>query len=336
MFSLWLLDEDFKLVRVINKYKSLQWRTSWYDVGRWELVLSGVIDDFKYVYRADSDYVGVLEWVKVNDGIISYSGRFAESLLDYRISTDRKNYAGKLEEVVRLVVADNAITNKPIKGLKLGVNVSRGGTVNANMFGRNILTYLLELSEVYNISYNIKYVVGQGLIFNMLTGLDRTQSQTVNDWCIFSHEFSNVLTGEYSVNRNYYNFAHVYGEGEDVNRVYVTVDKRKSGEALREIFVDARDLRKEALNTTDYEKLLKERGEQKLAERGEVENISAKIKLTENMVFNLGDVVAYKHMGRAFPLQITAIDERHELGNVEKIVSFGKEKGGVMTAIKNK
>jgi len=345
--TLWILDENLMTVDVISQYESLAWEKKWFVAGgfqvvaadKYESLTAGKRDPTKvrYVYRPDSDYIGRIDNITYDDGKIIARGKFLEGLLAFRAETFRMTYSGPVEAVARDIVNQNCIANKPIPYLTLGVNKNAGESVNATLFGRVILDYLLEMASVYGNSYNIKYDrTLHKLVFDVLWGIGRTQDQVVNEWCLFGQQWGNVISEQYETNTDYANFATVYGEGEDANRIYDTVDIRAPGEELREISVDARDLRQGDLSLADYKATLRDRGLKKLGEQGKYENILADVRVSSDMPYSLGDIVAYRHerTGVVFNLRITEEKETYDGKSYVRKVTFGERQGGVMAAVK--
>ena len=346
--ELWVLDESFNTVMIISQF-NISWTKRWYDIGEFYLSIidtysettAGILNPTKvrYIFRRDSNYIGRIDNIIYEDGLININGKFLENMLNFRTDYDYVNYRGTLEDVAFQIVNNNSIINKPIAYLVLGENKNKGSYINASIFGKKIGEYLYTLSDIYENSYNIKYdPLQHKIVFNVLWGLDRTQQQTINEWCLFGQQWGNVYSESYETNTDYANYAIVLGEGEGVSRKKLIIDLRKSDEELREILVDARDLQSNDLTNEEYEDKLRQRGLQQLAEQGLFENMLANVRISPNMPYSLGDVVSVRHTrtGFVFNMRITEEIESTDGNTIEKRISFGKRQGGVMTAIKNK
>lgn len=93
---------------------------------------------------------------------------------------------------------------------------------------------------------------------------------------------------------DYKNVAYVGGEDRDAARTYVCCGQTAlSGLARREMFIDARDIRKEdGQSQSDYESLLAERGLQKLNEHNQKLSVSFDVDPADfGVTYDLGDVI---------------------------------------------
>lgn len=172
------------------------------------------------------------------------------------------------------------------------------------------------------------------MLFDVYQRLDRTAGQSENAPAIFSREFENVLEQEYTDSfNNYRNTVLVAGEGEGVEREFVAIE---NGQGLDryELFVDARDLQKEKEDGTiipdeEYEAVLQNRGQSKLAEMREIQTFESKININSNLTykedFDLGDVVTCtsKKWGITVDTRITEIEEVYEENGFSVNITFG-------------
>ena len=149
----------------------------------------------------------------------------------------------------------------------------------------------------------------------------------------------------YSKTKTYKNFAYVAGAGEGKDRIVTTVDIRKAGEPLKELYVDARDLQDidDKGNKIPMEKYLPtlvQRGKEKLSEYTVIEELEAKANLDSvlkyKMDYNLGDIVEFidNEIGVNAALRIVAINEEIEDGKRELAIVFGKERLTLKDVIK--
>lgn len=181
------------------------------------------------------------------------------------------------------------------------------------------------------------------LVFEVWKGKDRRDSQTENSWAIFSNSFFNIRNVVYNRNSSSYrNYAYVAGEGEGEDRITVTVDLRQGGEERKELWVDARDIRRQddngnEITLDDYKALLAQRGKEKLAQYRKVEIVNSSIDPHANLEykrdFDLGDLCTYinTEIGIATDKRITEIIETYEGGAEELTVTFGTDE---VTSIK--
>lgn len=297
MTELYFLDRDLAVVRgPIDRFVSLAWREAYDTCGSFTLVLPMDRDLFSAVLSADYLEVrgrrglGRVEKVTYSGGdsggTVTVSGRMAESLLSDRIIPRRTVVSGVLCRTVEAVVAANA-------GPDAGARAIRGLTVRAaealtdadgspltlddHVTGRALDEWLYEVLGAVGASYRIVPDFDAGtLVFEIYRGLDRTQNQSENDFAVFSASFSSA--GEFrfvSDGTDSRNVAYIAGEGEGDDRVEVTLDLRTTpDEPIRELYIDARDLRSDdgetVLSDAEYRELLLSRGRQRLSSHAHV------------------------------------------------------------------
>jgi hypothetical protein len=123
---------------------------------------------------------------------------------------------------------------------------------------------------------------------------------------VFSPQFDNLASSDYEwSNKEYKNVALVLGEDEGTDRRSLVVGQSSSsGFDRRELYVDARDIQSEVydddgeqstLPDDEYNALLQQRGEEKLAEVPLTNKISGEADTAAmfqyGVDFNMGDIV---------------------------------------------
>ena len=164
----------------------------------------------------------------------------------------------------------------------------------------------------------------------MWQGLDRRQSQTVNSWAVFSANWENLLTANYSINRkSMRNYAIVAGgEEEDGGRVFRTIDRR-SGGRTRKLFVSLSD-RQDDRSEDEFNAILDEKGTEKLARYATVEKFDVTIDTEANLRYmidyDLGDycTVTDTELGISLDARLTEIEEDWEEGGMSLVARFGE------------
>ena len=297
MTELYFLDRDLTVVRgPIDRFVSLAWREAYDTCGSFTLVLPMDRDLFSAVLSADYLEVrgrrglGRVEKVTYSGGdsggTVTVSGRMAESLLSDRIIPRRTVVSGVLCRAVEAVVAANAgpdAGSRAIRGLTVRaaeeLTDADGSplTLDDHVTGRSLDEWLYEVLGAVGASYRIVPDFDAGtLVFEIYRGLDRTQNQSENDFAVFSASFSSA--GEFrfvSDGTDSRNVAYIAGEGEGDDRVEVTLDLRTTpDEPIRELYIDARDLRSDdgetVLSDAEYRELLLSRGRQRLSSHAHV------------------------------------------------------------------
>lgn len=293
MKELYFLDRDLVVTAgPIDTYQSLVWRECYFEPGSYTLVLpltrTTVQAAFASAYLQVSGRPGLgrIERIRCSDGegggTVTVSGRMAESLLYDRIIPRGTRVRGELCAVIEALVSDNAgatASDRAVAHLTVipaaplteddGSVITVSDTPGGSVLGE----WLYETLGAHGASYRIVPGENGDLVFSVFRGLDRTQAQEENSFAVFSASLSS--SGDFDLlsdTADARNFAFIAGEGVGDDRTVVTLDLRADpDEPLRELYVDARDLRSddgtgEALTEEEYRELLLARGRQRLSE----------------------------------------------------------------------
>ncbi len=308
MATVCFLGEDLSvLYGPIDGMLSLVWEESYNTCGSFSLQLPFTKDLFAaagaaaYLSVSDRPGLGRVEKIRVQtsggthpgedrgtdsvggavyDAGFRVSGRMAESLLSDRVIPRGTRITGALVSAVLDTVSRNACAAagaRAIPRLVLGESdpLTDAAGVSIDLEdapgGRALDEWVRSVLEPVGASYRIlpDYAAGT-LVFSVYRGLDRTQGQTENTPCVFSTSFASVGALTFvSDTGDYRNFAYIAGEGEGADRVVETLDLRTDPqEPLRELYVDARDLRSDdggtVMSAAAYRNLLLARGRERL------------------------------------------------------------------------
>lgn len=327
--DLYIYNPDIELQGVIDGYSSLRWRRRFFEPGEIELHCPATAENLvllrpeNIIHRLDRQEAAIIEGVTVegtdNGDEITATGRMGSSMLDRRIITPTINFTGTVEDAMRKVVSDNAITARPLPHLVLGDTAGLTPTCTFQVTYKTVLSVCEALAKAAPLGFRVRLdVPGKQWIFECYGGTDRSVTQHDRPYVLFSDEFRNITGPEYTRNSTgYCNYAIVGGEGEGTDRVIVEVD-RTNGEPRRELWVDAKDLQKGDLSDADYRAQLIQRGTEKLAEAARVENFSAAAVDTANFAYltdwDLGDIVSFEKWGIRIDQRITEVEEVDEGG----------------------
>ena len=318
--AVYFMDESFSALGIVEGYSSLQWRESYFGVGRFAMTLAGkhakLALGAKYVVWTGSAYTGIIEKFSSDTLTATVKGHFLEKELEYRAVNLHAQYAGGAEAVARQLVGDFCIrpADRRIPLLKLGADRGLGGSVSISPMGQTVLGAIGDICLEQEMSFRLRYdFLEHAIAFEMFRGLDRTQGQEENPWCAFSKEFDNVLEEKYTLAYEGRNFFYVAGEGEGAGREVLELDL-SGGRRRRELFVDARDLSRrleggQAMPMAEYRGLLRTRGYQRAAAYATVESVDISVAPHCAMEYGLGDVVTYanRELGLVMEKRVTEI-----------------------------
>jgi hypothetical protein len=341
MLEIIVLDKDFQELGSITSFSGIQWTRKTQGPGNYKMIILANYFDLvmsgEYLVIDGKDETGIVQVVDFDEMTkkVNLSGYFIEKKLDDRVITTTQNLYGKTEIVLRSLVTTFAITgDRAIPLLELGTNNNLGSTIRVQTRGPTLMEKAYSLANADNMSIKLKYDYEQKkLIFIPWKGKDRTQNQTENSFAIFSENEGNVLKASYYKNTtDYKNFAYIAGEGEGDARIVTTVDLREPGEALKELWVDAKDIRKETdMTDADYLAALQARGLEKLSEYRIIETISFDVNGNSNLIYktdyDLGDKVTYQDdtLGVSVDLFITEVTEIYEKNQMQIVLTLGNE-----------
>jgi hypothetical protein len=172
--------------------------------------------------------------------------------------------------------------------------------------------------------------VGIKTTFTPQTGaLTMTLYQGGSTQAVFAREYENLINQNFIQSiSDYADTALVGGQGEGADRTLVTINGA-TGEARREIFVDARDLSSEDF-PNDYEAALQYRGQTKLAEHAMTNALDAEINSCGNLMYktdyDLGQIVTVhaRRWGVSLTTRITEITESYDENGLSLDIVFGR------------
>lgn len=318
--DIYILNPDREVLDTIDNYNSLIWTPRYYEAGDFELYMRvtprtlSLLQLDNYVVKGDSDMVGVIESVRITtdseegDYIIA-KGRCLMSLLERRIVWSMTSVTDEtVESTIRTLINENVISPsdsaRAIPNVVLGDLQGFSETITAQYNGENLLEVIVNLCKQYGIGVKVILNEDRDFEVQLYKGDDRSYSQNVNPWVVFSPDFENIVSSDYSHDKTTLkNTCRIAGEGEGLSRKYTSLGT-SSGLARRELFVDAGDVTSEkedgsTLSASEYNILLEERGREELAENLQTITFGGEVESSRQFVFgrdyNLGDIITVQN-----------------------------------------
>lgn len=311
--DVYVLDSNFEQVAVIDSFKSLIWTKRYYTCGDFELFIPSdesllqYLQPDNFLIRDDDDSVMIIEKLEIQTDAESgdffiVSGRSLESIF-YRRIFNRQftlDHTGSLIGAIYSMVTEcttvhsGSGTYRQIPNLTLDMSSQYDGTMYVQFTGTTLLDAIISVCQPREIGFKMT-ISGESMVLSLYKGSE------VN--VTFSPEFDNLINSKYVFDKTTFaNEAYVAGEGEGSSRMWLnivttTLANRPSGLALRELFVDARDLSSNngEISVSDYDKMMSARGHEKLAEHEVTQSFEAEIEpqmtFEYKTDYNLGDVV---------------------------------------------
>lgn len=348
--ELYIYGNDLNLNGVIDSFSSLRWVRKYYNTGEFQLTVPAtetncnLLQLDNIVYKKGSIEAGYIvsrsiERNSQGQEVIVAQGRFLTGYFSQRINFGILTFKGTVENLMRKVVNDNCInptnTDRILPYWELGQENNFSETIECQDSYSDIETILSDLALNNDIGYRGRFdYKNKKMVFETYKGVDR--SYKINSSTapiIFSRGFENILTQYYyQDNLTHKNVGIVAGEGEGINRTITTIGSG-IGINRKEVFIDARDLQSETedgvMPNDEYEKLLINRGKERLSNFKEINtfestiNTSSNNKYTED--FDLGDIVSIvdKTWGLKVDSRITEVEEFYSEGYTEISITFG-------------
>lgn len=320
----------------IENHTSLIWTRKFYEPGNFELHAPiteenlALLQPGNIVSKKGSSEAGVIEDIEKEESDIkneiTVKGRFLSSYMDRRLIKSTVNFSGLVEVAMRQLL--QGVT--PIPLVRLGELHGFEDRVEFQATMKNLQSYETKLSKTGAIGYRFTPdFINHVIIFDTYKGKDRTVNQNQNSRVIFSESYSNLNNAIYKYNdQKLKTCAIVGGEGEGSARVYYTVGGG-DGLALREIFVDAKDINSEGLTAAEYKAALIQRAQEALNENIISESLEceteAEINFQYKVDYDLGDIVTVKKKkwGLYMNQRITELQEVYEYGGMYVVPTLG-------------
>jgi len=335
--DLTVLNTSFETVYILDSYESLLWVDKFNDVGTFEIytpVTPEILEYLKpnyYLINDASEHTMIVEDISIESDVengnkIKIVGRSLESIMDRRIIWDETSFKEEhnLQKAIRKLVernisnlaklADRKIPNfildsesqdTSITALKLKEGAQYDGDV--------LLEVVRSLCQEYNIGFKVILNDSNQFVFSLYNGKNRSYSQNVLPYVVYSPEFDNVISSNYrEENSKTKNVALVVGgDGNTSATDTKKPTKRTVGNATglerRELHVNASDISKTVKQEDDagsettisdaqFKKLLDKRGKKELAEiNRDSKTFDAQCDTTKMYVYGtdffMGDIV---------------------------------------------
>ena len=307
----------------------------WHSYGQFEIHLpqnaSYIQIGNRIIWNGDSKKNGIIEYIYVaDDGSVTIKGYSLLWLLSQRITVPDSGSAYTVFPtwptgwIMYFLVSKNATScndaSRNFPNMENDTMKTIGSTLSYQTRYDNLLDCLTELSKYSMLGIAIDVSVNAGVeTFKILQGTDHSLEQDTNTQVVFRRSYDNVSKETYTCNySNLKNCAYVAGQGEGADRAISIVGNSYTGEARREILIDARDI-EDASN-------LPSRGETKLADYVVEESFEiSTIAEDYGSRWNLGDKVTIigEDSGVTMHTYVTEVEETWDESGYEVIPTFG-------------
>lgn len=363
-------DGTFDNLGEINQFSSLMWSDSYDEYSNFELWAPMTDENIELIKIGNIIWLGgenaaMIEIIKPQtdengQSKLNAKGRTLEMLLTTRVLWgDSYTKSGYASNVIYDIVNKNCINttdaNRKIPFLEMSPDTSLGEQITFQKTGGSVYDSVYNIASSNGLGFKVVFKpYDKKLLFVVYKGVDRTDSQSIVDPVILSTELEDILESTYYSNsQDYKSVALVAGEGEDTARKKVVAGLvTSSGFGRRELYVDARDLQstyldgsgtQQQMSTEDYEKVLLQRGSEKLSENKVVESFEAKVRVIGDTQYKYevdyeeGDKVTIidEVLGVKVSAEITYVEEVFN-GDYSIELTFGYSYPTILKKIKQK
>lgn len=305
--DLTVLNTSFETVYILDSYESLLWVDKFNDVGAFEIytpVTPEILEYVKpnhYLVNDASEHTMIVEDISIESDVengnkIKIVGRSLESIMDRRIIWDETSFKEEhnFQKAIRKLVERNISSTAKIADRRIPNFILDSESQDASITalklkegaqydGDILLEVVRSLCQEYNIGFKVILNEQNQFVFSLYNGKNRSYSQNVLPYVVYSPEFDNVISSNYrEENSKTKNVALVVGgDGNTSATDPQKPTKRTVGNATglqrRELHVNASDISKTVKQEDDagsettisdaqFKKLLDKRGKKELAE----------------------------------------------------------------------
>lgn len=287
-----IFNPQLEFIGIIEKFDSFTFTTSLNDKGTFVLKVPFSIDTSAILKRNNivlyKNLTGVIESVTADlsdVGTMTINGYEITYLLNKRIVWDAFKFDGNLEEFCRKIVNDNCIncaSERVIPFLELGTENNIEQTITKEIGNENIFKTLKETCQLYDLGFRISFNSKEKkLIFNVFDG--RLTDK------VYNRDLDNIKNLSYVQSySSYANVAKVVGQNTTGADVSVIIGSSQGFDRY-EIYVDSSKQQEEGQSISEYQKILTQEGNEKLAEKYDINTFDAEVTSDEDV--DVGDKV---------------------------------------------
>ena len=328
------LNENFEPVgKTRLKYFDLLWHRKYYETGKFsiQILVSDYSSEMRYIYTDERPELGMVQAVDYSDDdkTVVLSGYFYERKLADKIVYPVFNGYGKRETLAREIVENY---KGDIPKLQLGTYLDKGDTIRKQETGGELEKVLQAMLQTEEKAYRCRYSYIEDVVyFDIWQGIDRTQSQTENNFVTFSKGFKNLKEVKAKDdNSNFKNYAVVAGSGEADERIFQIVDLSGGG-YQQQLFIDAKSEKYDSNKQTleEYKDALYQKGIEKLASYVDIHNVEFDVDANAGFVYltdyDLGDKcdIIIEELSKSYEARIIEIIETWCKGKHQITLTFG-------------
>ncbi len=289
------LDQNFATVKVLRCI-NIQWNRRYYEPGDYQIQLRAADWDtaIAYVYTHSRPETGMVEKVEtehtIKGDMVLVSGFFLEGMLNWKVTYPKHSSTGNVCAACKTLVASLLAD----AGVAVPAAADIGSSAAFDSEGETLGDATYAALKAQEMSQRIRYDYDTDTLqYAVWQGLNRTQSQSVNNFAAFSQNFGTVdsltLTQDSSNLRNY---AIVQYQSSDA-AAEMEIDLRESTDEVKRIlYIDTGMAQEDGQTEADFLAAVEAEARKQLADYGSIVNIDADV-LQRNIYYrtdyDLGD-----------------------------------------------
>ena len=324
----YVLNTNFERIAIIDSFSSAIWTDRAREAGDFQLDLLPTTENIencqqdRYIENIASNHLMIIETRKlvsdnVNGDIFTIKGYSLEKLLERRIIWEDTKISGSLQNGIKKLITDAIIspgiaqrrisnfifsdsTDKRITDLVISKEFKRGD---------NLYDSIKDLCDEYNINFKVVLDSSKRFVFSLYSGELRSYAQNTNPYVVFSPDFENIISNEYSSTKEDYKnvclvtLTKTAEEGQEAETLSVVVGGSE-GIMRRETYADGSGVPEKNSHDiayTDEERkgMMMQIGSKELGECKEDVSFEGEVEASGTFIygrdFSLGDVVQVKN-----------------------------------------
>lgn len=316
-------------------YYDLTWNRKYYETGQFSVQIkaSDYVPEMAYIYTNERPELGMIQGIQYSDDghMIILSGFFYEKKLADKIIYPMFDQYGTRPKFVATAVGK---FKADIPKLVVGAYEDVGESIQKQETGGTLEDMAHDTLMVDEKAYRCIYDFENDVItFDIYQGVDRTQSQTVNNFVTFSKGFKNIKNVKTKDDSsNYKNYFIVGGNGEGADRIYVAVDLSGGG-YQQQLFVDCKNEKYDPDKQTlqEYKDGLYQKGVEKAKNYVDIHNIEFDAEANKGFKYlidyDLGDKcdIIIDEVHASYEARIIEINETWNSGKHTVTLTFGNK-----------
>lgn len=270
--QLYILDENYDVIGIVDTYESVLWIPKYNDVGECEIYVpceNAYLELLKrghYIFRYDDDMFCKIECVEIETDVekgdhIICIGTDMSQILAGRVIQSQEVFSGTVAHFIEKLLLDNVVNasqaSRLVPNFRIVVNnfAEFTETIETSAFGDDLLQRIVATCKSYNIGFRVSYDISDGVIaFRLYRGKNKALAEG-EEYVEFSPQFANIISSTYKEDdRNYKNVACVLykDSNEQIKVLWVYAGTEPQGEERHEVAVDATNINR----SITYEELV--------------------------------------------------------------------------------